>query len=217
MQEAQDWPDDRTDDVGISEVFGFVRTVDALKGVLRANPIPSSGRRENVAEHSWHVALLALALVPRSQAAGVNLGRVVAMLLVHDLPEVVHGDHPVHETDPKVIAADDADGARVLYEQFPLGDLRELWAEFEGGDTPEARVAQAVDKLHPILMNFWSGGGSWLPRRADSAAGEFPGVSRDRVEARAAAVVEGLPELDAVLRELLTAAEAQGMFRADAP
>ena len=143
--------------------MNFLGEIDALKGVVRQSPLADGSRRENSAEHSWHVAMFALVLgryVPEA-----NTARVIAMLLLHDLVEIDVGDTPIHlPHDHDAIAAAERIAASRLFGMLPAPvheDFLALWREFEEGTTPDARLAKAFDRLQPLLINILAGGGTW--------------------------------------------------------
>jgi putative hydrolase of HD superfamily len=141
----------------------FLVEADRLKSVERANPLVDGSRRENSAEHSWHVALLALVLAERSRP--VDLARVVAMALVHDLVEIDAGDTPPWDLAGRATKADrERAAADRLFGLLPddqAATFRAWWDEFEAGETPEARLARAMDRLSALLLNHASGGILW--------------------------------------------------------
>ncbi|HVL81460.1 MAG TPA: HD domain-containing protein [Actinomycetota bacterium] len=167
----------------------FLLAADALKQVLRRNPLTDGSRRENTAEHSWHIALMALVLSEHA-AEPVDLWRVVRMLLVHDLVEVHAGDTFVYDEAARLgKEAAEREAADRIFGMLPdpqRDELHALWEEFETADTPEARYARAVDRLSPLLLNHASGpGNAWLAH----------GVTADRVLARNEPIGEALPEV----------------------
>jgi putative hydrolase of HD superfamily len=144
----------------------FLAEIDKLKGVLRQSSISSGERRENSAEHSWHLAMFAIVLADHADGA-IDILRVVKMLLIHDIVEIDAGDHPYHETglDWDAIAEKERAAADRLFGLLPVGEgaeFRALWEEFEAAETPEARFAKALDRMQPILLNVLTGGGTWI-------------------------------------------------------
>lgn len=135
----------------------FLTEADKLKEVLRNNTLLDNSRRENTAEHSWHVALLALVAAPYFPQP-VDVDHAIAMILLHDLVEIDAGDHPIHQRhDLAAIAAKEQAAAERLYGLLPEPQgaaLRALWDEFETGTTPTAQFARACDHLHPELMTL---------------------------------------------------------------
>ena len=146
----------------------FITELDRLKAIERRSFVLGELRRENTAEHSWHVAMLAIVLA-RHAGEPVDIDRVVRMLLVHDIVEIDAGDTFVYDDEGAVSKADrERAAADRLFGLLPSGlgqDLRGAWEEHEHGDTAEARFARAVDRLAPLLLNASGTGLSW--RRYD--------------------------------------------------
>ncbi len=148
----------------LDQQLEFLRTIDALKGVERASPLIDRSRRENSAEHSWHLAMYAL-LLSEHAAKEVDVGRVIRMLLIHDIVEVHVGDMPIHgdyQLEKQGLLEQSA--ADRLYAQLPNEQgkrLRSLWEEFEAAETPDARFAKSLDRLQPLIQNIATGGGTW--------------------------------------------------------
>lgn len=148
----------------LTEQLAFLVEADKLKNVLRRTLVTSGTRRENSAEHSWHLALCAVVLAEYA-AESVDLLRAMKMLVVHDLVEIDAGDTFAFDAAANT---DKAERERVAAERiFALlppdlgGQLRELWEEFEAHATPEARYANAVDRIQPFLQNLNTQGGTW--------------------------------------------------------
>ncbi len=144
--------------------LAFLREADRLKSVLRASRLIDGSRRENSAEHSWHVMLYALILADQAES-GVRIDRVLTMLLLHDLVEIDAGDAPIHgDVDHAAIAAGEAAAADRLFGLLPADqarDLRALWDEFEAAKSADARFAKAIDRFQTPIANLASGGGTW--------------------------------------------------------
>lgn len=176
---TQEWPEimtagrsllaDKPLPVGdLGRRLAFLAEADRLKGVERASRLIDQSRRENSAEHSWHVALSALVLAPLA-GPGVETGRVIRMLLIHDLVEIDVGDVPLHSAGgaahgaPAVKAAEAA-AARRIFGLLPPAEaeaLLALWQEFEDGVTADAAFARALDRFQPALLNLCGGGHGW--------------------------------------------------------
>ncbi|MBV9391509.1 MAG: HD domain-containing protein [Verrucomicrobia bacterium] len=144
--------------------IAFLAEADKLNTVLRRNYVVSGGRRENSAEHSWHVSLAALILSEHCKQK-IDLCRVLRMLLIHDLVEIDAGDTFVYdqaENETKVErekkAADRIFG--VLPARQGVG-LRAIWDEFEAAKSPEAKFAYAVDRFVAVLHNAKTAGRGW--------------------------------------------------------
>jgi len=176
----------RTD--SLARQLAFLAEIDRLKGVLRQTTLIDQSRRENSAEHSWHLALAALVLAEHAPQ-GADVGRVVRMVLVHDLVEIDAGDAFAYDAAANV-GKDERErlAAERLFGLLPPdqgAELRALWEEFERADTPDAAFAVALDRLQPLLVNHHGGGGSWTRH----------GITRAQVLARMAPIERALPSL----------------------
>lgn len=148
----------------IEQQFAFLVEADKLKDILRQSPVIASGRRENSAEHSWHLALAALVLREYS-AEPVDLNRALRMLVVHDLVEIDAGDTFAYDAAGNASkSVRERAAADRLFSLLPVDlaqELRALWEEFEAHATPDARFANAVDRIQPFLQNLYTHGGAW--------------------------------------------------------
>lgn len=156
----------------LEQQLEFLRVVDALKRVDRMTRlIQRSGetsRRENSAEHSWHLALMAMMLVEHANEP-VDLARVLQMILVHDIVEIDAGDTFVYDAAAMVGKADrEQQAAERIFGMLPDDQKAEvfaLWHEFEARETPEAKYASALDRLAGMLPNAANDGGTWNEHR----------------------------------------------------
>ncbi|PLQ00690.1 HD domain-containing protein [Cupriavidus pauculus] len=152
--------------------LAFLREIDRLKSVVRMSPLIDQSRRENSAEHSWHLAMYALVLSEHA-AAPVDVVRVVKMLLLHDIVEIDAGDTPFH--DPSM-QADQAEreqrAAERIFSLLPeaqAAEFRRLWTEFEAAESDDAKFAKSLDRFQPLLHNVATGGGTWIAPGLDEA------------------------------------------------
>jgi putative hydrolases of HD superfamily len=184
----------------------FVLEADALKSVLRRNSITDGSRRENTGEHSWYLALMALVLAPYSREP-VDIGRVIEMLLVHDIVEIDAGDTFVYDDEAREHKEElEQRAADRLFAMVPGDDgarLRARWDEFEEDCTAEARFAHSLDRLAPLLLNHANRGELWA---------EY-GITADRVFARNRYIADGSPDLWNAARALLDDARAKGWLQ----
>lgn len=149
--------------------FAFLNEACRLKSVLRATTLCDGSRRENSGEHSWHLALYAMVLADQA-ALGVDINRVIRMLILHDLVEIDTGDVPIHSANgtahgSEATLAAEAKAADRIFGLLPKDlrdDLRALWEEFEAAETPDAVFAKSLDRVQPVMQNMASGGGTWI-------------------------------------------------------
>jgi putative hydrolase of HD superfamily len=181
--------------------IAFIVEIDKLKGVLRQNVVIDRSRQENSAEHSWHLAVMAVILADLA-APEVQPLRVLKMLLIHDLVEIDAGDTFLYDGARRAdqAAREQAAAAR-LFGLLPADLARELdalWTEFEAGATQDAAFARALDHLQPVLLNYHTEGGSW---RRHAVAGAD-------VLAKKRPIEQGSPELwryaEALIRDSIT-------------
>jgi putative hydrolase of HD superfamily len=163
----------------------FILEVDKLKEVFRQTLCTQSRRAENDAEHSWHLCLAVIVLGEHANAAGMDVLRVLKMLILHDLVEIDAGDTFAYDTarmeqqhEREALAADRIFG---ILPADQAAEFRALWDEFEGKATPEARFATAIDRFQPVLLNCSTEGAAWKRH----------GVTADRVRARNSHIAEG--------------------------
>jgi len=148
----------------LARQIAFIVEADKLKSVVRRTPLVDSSRLENSAEHSWHLVLVLMVLREYSPLE-IDWIRVLEMVTVHDLVEIDAGDVFAYDAGAHAgklqrerMAADRIFG---LLPADQRDRFRELWEEFEAERTPESRVANAVDRLQPLIQNEHTQGGSW--------------------------------------------------------
>jgi putative hydrolase of HD superfamily len=184
----------------------FIVEIDRLKTVLRRTLLTDGSRRENSAEHSWHVALMASILAEHAHPE-VDVRRVIEMLLVHDLVEIDAGDTFAYDAAGNVDrAARERAAADRLFVLLPPDQnhhFRQLWEEFEEGRTPESRYAIALDRMQPLLQNVYSQGGAWRSH----------GVTREQILIRMQPVADLSAELWVYVVRLIDEVWAAGYVR----
>lgn len=184
----------------------FLLEADGLKSVIRQSPISDGSRRENSAEHSWHLALMALVLAGHAPP-GTDLGRVMAMVVVHDLVEVHAGDLSVYADAAAQARQEEAERAAAdrIFAILPAPQaaaVRALWEEFEERRTPEARFARALDRLQPMLLNMATGGTTWTDHS----------VTLEQVLSKVTLIEDGSASLGAYARTMIAKAAERGVF-----
>jgi putative hydrolases of HD superfamily len=193
----------------MQQVIDFILELDKLKGVTRKTRPLGLDRFENSAEHSWQIALSAIALEPYADAP-VDRNKVIRMLLVHDIGEIDTGDTIVFaEGGWEQRKADELAAVKRIVGMLPSplsGELVALWQEFELGETDDARFAGAIDRAMPALLNLNNHGQSWREN----------GITYERVVKRIGPQIQaGCPALWSYMESRLLAAKENGWF--DAP
>jgi putative hydrolase of HD superfamily len=190
----------------LDEQMRFVNEAGRLKGVLRQTPLTEPARRENSAEHSWHLAVMALVLAGHAPP-GTDLSRVIAMLLVHDMVEIDAGDLFLYADAAQHARQQQAERAAAdrIFTLLPAGQaarVRALWDEFTERGTPEAKFARAMDRLQPMLANVQAGGGTWAEH----------GITAEQVLRNVALIEDGSAVLGRYARDLVERAVGDGLL-----
>jgi putative hydrolase of HD superfamily len=182
----------------LAAALAFFMELDRLKGVIRRNRLADGSRFENTAEHSWHLGMAAIVFAPFA-VEPIDVGKAVAMALAHDVVEIDAGDTFAYDEGEALASKIEREQAAAdrLFGLLPADQatyLRELWDEYERGDTAEARYVMAIDRMAPMLLNMAEGGTTWREH----------GITPDRVVARNGHHIElALPEVWRVARGLL--------------
>lgn len=182
----------------LDKQLSFLREIDRLKTVVRQSPLLDKSRKENSAEHSWHLAMYALILNEYASGA-VNVNRVIQMLLLHDIVEIDVGDFPIHGGSSSELQAEQEYRAALrlfaLLPQQQGNELLSLWQEFELAETEDAKFAKALDRFQPLLVNVFTHGGTWTQNA----------VSLEQVLSRyGPAIKRGAPQLWTVCEQWVT-------------
>ncbi|WP_261664200.1 HD domain-containing protein [Deinococcus sp. Marseille-Q6407] len=201
-------------DPTLAAQLDFLLSCDRLKSVVRTTRLHDGSRPENSAEHSWHLALMALTLAEYAPA-GTDMAQVVRLLLVHDLVEIGAGD--LHfDAQAEALAAQAAAEAKAAKQLFGLlpepqaAKFTALWQEYEVQRTPESRFAKALDSLQPMLLT-WG-------QTADGAgglgcAGAVPELTVRRVLKLKRSALADFPQLWQAAERLLQEAERAGVIQ----
>jgi putative hydrolase of HD superfamily len=189
----------------LRQQLAFLVEADKLKSISRRTSLVDSSRSENSAEHSWHLVLAAMVL---REYAGVpfDLLHVLELVAVHDLVEIDAGDTFAYDAAAQASQAErEHMAADRIFGLLPLDQrshFSALWAEFEAQDTPESCVANALDRVQPLLQNASSGGGSWRTHN----------LTRADVLRRMTPVETALPYLWPWVVEIIDAFAASGVL-----
>jgi putative hydrolase of HD superfamily len=167
----------------------FIAEIDKVKQVVRRTLLVDGSRLENDAEHSWHLAVMAVLLAEYAAGPGVDAARVVRMVLVHDLVEIDAGDTYCYDAEANLgRESRERAAAERIFGLLPAdqaAEVRALWEEFEARETPEARFAAALDRFQPLYHNFLTEGRQWRKY----------GVTRGMIMQRNAPIADGAPGL----------------------
>lgn len=156
----------------LEKQIAFILEIDKVKQIFRQNYLADGKRRENDAEHSWHMALMALLLKEYAEEE-VDVLRVITMVLLHDLVEIDAGDTYAYDDvgaitkNERELAAADRIFAILPEDQGTY--FRALWDEFEAYESADAKYAHLLDNFQPLLLNDASGGISWVEHQVKKA------------------------------------------------
>ncbi len=184
----------------------FSAEIDKMTGIYRRTMLLSGERHENDAEHSWHIAVMAL-LFKEYCVEVPDVERAIKMLVVHDLIEIYAGDTFAYDIVGNASKAErEAKAADRLYSQLPEeqgAELRSLWEEFDAMETVDAKYAACLDRLQPLLHNTLTEGHTWRDG----------GTVRAQVEQRAKVIKEFMPEVYEWLRKNLDRSVENGWLK----
>ncbi len=180
----------------LTQQIEFIIEIDRLKQVIRQTLLTDGTRQENSAEHSWHLAMMAI-ILSEYAPEGVDLLRAIKMLLIHDLVEIDAGDtfcYDVEVNQSKAVREEQA--ALRLFGLLPAeqgSELRLLWQEFEARVSVTAKFAAALDRIQPLLHNQQTEGGTW----------RIHNITRAQVIERMRPVEAGIPELWCFVQQVI--------------
>ncbi len=142
----------------------FIQEIDKIKYIQRRTKLFNSDRRENDAEHSWHLAMMAIVLIEHSDCE-IDLLKVIKMVLIHDIVEIDAGDTFLYDQNKNHDnTAEEMKCAERIFGMLPKSQAEEfiqIWTEFEDGNSNEAKFAKSMDRLEPLLQNTSNDGGTW--------------------------------------------------------
>lgn len=184
------------DNERLEKQMQFCREIDKEKFIGRQTYLTGGERKENDAEHAWHMAIMAYLLQEYANQE-VDIGRVMILCLIHDIVEIEAGDTYAYDEEAKKTQAErERKAAEHLFAMLPEDQCRmmhELFDEFEHGDTPEARFARAMDNFQPLLLNDANQGESWMEHD----------VARSSIDARQKKTADGSKQLYEVIESIL--------------
>lgn len=185
----------------------FIVEIDKLKQIFRQNVVTGTSRNENDAEHSWHLAVMAILLSEYAAEKQIDVLRVVKMVLIHDLVEIDAGDTFCYDEKGYEDKEErEQKAAKRLFNILPSDQAHEiwkLWREFEELKTPEARYAACLDRVQPLILNYYTNGHTW----------KKPGVTSEKVLKRNALLEENAPELWKYAKEIINDSIMKGYLQ----
>ncbi|MBE6347606.1 MAG: HD domain-containing protein [Spirochaetaceae bacterium] len=191
-------------DDNLQKILSFIVEVDKIKNIMRRTLLIDGSRRENDAEHSWHLAIMAMLLTEYADDKNFTLDKVLKMVIVHDLVEIYAGDTFAFDVKGNLEKEDkEKQAADKLFGQLPSNQgkqLRKLWEEFDEAKTPEARYAAALDRLQPFIHNLCTEGHTWVLGK----------VTKEQVYKRSGLAMEVLPALKPWMEEQINEAIKKG-------
>jgi putative hydrolase of HD superfamily len=191
----------------LDQQLKFSAEIDKMTSIIRRTSLVDRSRRENDAEHSWHIATMAL-LFEEYATEPVDVSRVVKMCVVHDLIEIYAGDTFAYDEKGNEDKAErENQAADKLFSQLPAeqGNLiRALWEEFDAMETADAKYAACMDRLQPFLHNTLTEGYTWIES----------GTKRASVEKRMAVIKEFMPEVYKWVSDNMDRAVESGWLKA---
>lgn len=184
----------------------FSAEIDKMTGIIRRTSLIDKSRRENDAEHSWHIATMAM-LFEEYAKEPVNVPRAVEMCVVHDLIEIYAGDTFAYDVKANEDKADrEKEAADKLFSQLPQEQgkmIRNLWEEFDAMETPDAKYAACMDRLQPFMHNSLTEGFTWIES----------GTNKASVEKRMAVIKDFMPEVYKWIEANIDRAIAMGWLK----
>ena len=184
----------------------FITEIDKLKHIFRQTLTLNKSRAENSVEHSWHIAIMAIILSEYAKTPKIDLLKVVKMVLIHDLVEIDAGDTPCYN---KILCKDqhvrETKAANRIYNLLPNDQAEQLillWKEFETCKTLNSKFANALDRLQPILSNYYTQGKAWKKHN----------VKKHQVVERISSIKEGSPKIWNFCLELIEDSVRNGIL-----
>lgn len=193
-------------DERLKKQLDFLLEIDREKQIFRQTHILGGSRRENDAEHAWHMAIMAFVLQEYANEE-INVLKVIQMVLMHDLVEIYAGDTYAYDEQAKKSQRErELAAADRIYGMLPEDQgmaYRKLWDEFEAKETAEAKFARMLDNYQPLSLNHANQGGDW---RAHD-------VARSQVEKRNEISHEGSETIGKVIADIIEENVKKGNLR----
>lgn len=184
----------------------FILEIDKAKNIFRQTYLSDGKRKENDAEHSWHLAMMAFVLSEHFES-DIDILKVMKMVLMHDIIEIYAGDTYCYDTEANKDKAErEQKSAKKIYGLLPEDQCKEfidIWNEFEKGETKEANFAIILDRLQPIMLNYASSGKAWTEH----------GICKNQVIDRNKRIIECKNDVSEYFNNLLDEAVKNGWLK----
>lgn len=195
------------DNKRLEKQIKFIVEIDKAKNIFRQNVVIGTTRNENDAEHSWHLAVMAMLLSEYQNEKNIDLLKVIKLVLIHDLVEIYAGDTFCYDEKANEDKEErEQKSARKLFSLLPQdqeSEFTELWNEFEQCETAEARFSACLDRLQPLILNYNTQGHTW----------QKPGVNSSKVLKRNEPLKENTPELWKYVKEAIEDSIEKGYLK----
>ena len=183
----------------------FLINIDKMKSIYRQTLLSDKSRRETDAEHSWHIAMMAILLAPYAPE-GADIERCVKMCLAHDLVEIYAGDTFCYDEKASIDKEErERIAAEKIFSSLPKEDgeeLKKLWIEFDRQETPDALFCASLDRLQPFINNMLTDGHTWRKGK----------VTKEQVQKRAGIIKQGISAVWDMVSNMIDEAEKKGYF-----
>ena len=180
----------------LEQQFAFIREIDKEKFIGRQTYLTDGERKENDAEHAWHMAIMTVLLAEDSNEP-IDVLKTVTMLLIHDLVEIDAGDTYAYDEEAKKTQRErELKGAERIFGILPPDQgekLRALWDEFEAYESAEAKYAHMLDNFQPLMLNDALDGKSWKEHK----------VKKSQIYSRNAKTMEGSEKIWEYMKDLV--------------
>lgn len=190
----------------LDKQINFINEIEKLKAVKRQNLTLDNKRQENSAEHSWHLAIMAMTLMEQCESPEVNQLRVIKMLLIHDLVEIYDGDTFLYDEEARSIASQKEELAlKKLVSLLPedqANEFTKLWYEFELSETEDAKFAGSLDALQPLLNHLVTAPNNYNPHN----------IKVEKVIQKKELIKRNTPKLWSIVEETISKSVEKGLY-----
>ena len=191
----------------LEKQINFINEIEKLKAVKRQNLTVDDNRPENSAEHSWHLAMMAITLIEHCQPVEIDQLRIIKMLLIHDLVEIYDGDTFLYNDEARIIATKKEEIAlkqlvSILPEDQAI-EITQLWMEFEQGKTEDAKFAESLDALQPLLNHLVTAPENYNPHN----------IEVSKVMAKKEVIKMNTPKLWSIVEETVEKSVEKGLYK----